>query len=131
VLAHKVVRASFYWPNMSQDSMQLVKTCDNCQRFANVSQQPFEDLSSISSPWPISQWGVDLVGPFPLEKGRVRFVVVAVDYFTKWAEAEALLSVTAKCIEKFLKKNVIYGYGIPHAFVTDNGKQFDCDSFLG
>jgi transposase InsO family protein len=66
---------------------------------------------------------------FPSRKGGVQFAVVAVDYFTKWAEAEALSSITAKCLEKFLWKNVIYRYGVPHAFVTDNGKRFDCDSF--
>jgi ribonuclease HI len=129
MLAHKAIRAGFYWLNMSRDSMQIVKTCDKCQRFANVSQRPPEDLSSVSSPWPFSQWGVDLVGPFPQGKGGVRFAVVVVDYFTKWVEAEALSSITAKCIEKFLWKNIICRHGIPHAFVTDNGKQFDCDSF--
>jgi hypothetical protein len=49
VLAHKDIRAGFYWPNMSRDSIQLVKTCDKCQHFTNVSQRPPEDLSSISS----------------------------------------------------------------------------------
>ncbi|XP_059436564.1 uncharacterized protein LOC132169561 [Corylus avellana] len=62
-------------------------------------------------------------------KGGVRFTVVAVDYFTKWAEVEALVNITAKSIERFLWKNVICRYGIPHAFITDNGKQFDCESF--
>ncbi|XP_059461857.1 uncharacterized protein LOC132190840 [Corylus avellana] len=62
-------------------------------------------------------------------KGGVRFAVVAVDYFTKWVEVDALVNITAKSIEMFLWKNVICRYDIPHAFVTDNGKQFDCDSF--
>jgi hypothetical protein len=69
------------------------------------------------------------VGPLPRGKGGVRFAVVAVDYFTKWVEVEALVSITAKSVEKFLWKNVVCQYGIPHAFVTDNGKQFDCESF--
>jgi ribonuclease HI len=129
MLAHKAIRARFYWPNMNRDSMRIVQTCDKCQRFTNVSQRLPEDLSSVSSPWPFSQWGVDLVGPFPQGKGGVWFAVVAVDYFTKWAEAKALSSITAKCIEKFLWKNIICRHGIPHAFVTNNGKQFDCESF--
>jgi transposase InsO family protein len=65
----------------------------------------------------------------PSRKGGVRFAVVAVDYFTKWAEVEALSSIITKCIEKFLWKNIICRYGIPHVFVNNNGKQFDCDSF--
>ncbi|XP_059446338.1 uncharacterized protein LOC132177877 [Corylus avellana] len=100
ILAHKAVRAGFFWPSMNQDSINIVKTYDSY-----------------------------IVGPLPTGKGGVRFVVVVVDYFTKWAEAEALVNITAKNIEKFLWRSVICRYGIPHAFVTDNGKQFDCESF--
>ncbi|XP_022152233.1 uncharacterized protein LOC111020002 [Momordica charantia] len=65
------------------DAKQFVKTCDNCQRFANIIHQPPELLTPISDPWPFAQWGVDIIGPFPLGKGQTKFVVVAVDYFTK------------------------------------------------
>jgi hypothetical protein len=129
VLAHKAVRVGFYWPNMSKNSMVIVQNCDKCQRFANITKQPSEELSSISSPWPFSQWGVDIVGPLPRGRGGVRFAVVAVDYFTKWVEVKALVNITAKSIERFLWKNVVCCYGVPHAFVTDNGKQFDCEPF--
>ncbi|XP_059436570.1 uncharacterized protein LOC132169570 [Corylus avellana] len=100
IMAHKTVRAGFYWPNMSRDSAELVRDCDKCQRFANVTHQPPEDLSAISSPWPFSQRGIDIVGPLPRGKGGVRFAVVVVDYFTKWAEVEALLNITANAIER-------------------------------
>lgn len=52
-------------------------------------------------------------------------MVVAVDYFTKWAEAEALAIITARQITNFLWKSIICRFGIPESFVTDNGKQFD------
>jgi transposase InsO family protein len=68
-------------------------------------------------------------GIFTPRKGGVRFVVAAINYFTKWAEMEALVNITVKCIERFLWKNVVCHYGIPYAFVIDNRKQFDCDSF--
>jgi hypothetical protein len=55
--------------------------------------------------------------------------VVAVDYFTKWVEVEPLVNITAKIIEHFLWKNIVCRYGVPHAFVTDNGKQFDYEPF--
>jgi hypothetical protein len=129
VLAHKAVRAGFYWPDMNKDSMTIVWNCDKCQRFANITKQPPDELSSISSPWPFLQWGVDIVGPLSQGNGVVRFAVVAMDYFTKWVEVKALVNITAKSIERFLWKNVVCCYGVPHAFVTDNGKQFDCDSF--
>jgi ribonuclease HI len=129
VLAHKAVRAGFYWPNMYKDSTEIVRYCDKCQRFANITKQPPEELTAISSPWPFSQWGVDIVGPLPRGKGGVRFAVVAVDYFTKWTEVEPLANITTTAIQRFLWKNVICRYGVPHAFVTDNGKQFDCEPF--
>jgi transposase InsO family protein len=73
--------------------------------------------------------GVDIVGPLPREKGGVQFTVVAMDYFTKWVEVEPLVNIIAKSIEQFLWKNIVCHYGVPCAFVIDNGKQFDCDSF--
>jgi len=128
-LANKVVRAGYYWPTMIKDAKEMVRACDACQRFARLSNSPPEYLHSITSPWPFAKWGVDIVGPMPLGKGNRKFIVVAVDYFTKWAEAEALATITTENVIKFLWKSVICRFGIPYAMVTDNGKQFDCDRF--
>jgi hypothetical protein len=68
-------------------------------------------------------------GTIAPRKRGVRFAVVAVDYFTKWAEVEPLANITTKTIQRFLWKSVVCRYGVPHAFVTDNGKQFDCEPF--
>jgi len=92
-------------------------------------KNPTEKLSSITSPWPFAKWGVNIVGPMPPGKGSQKFLVVAVDYFTKWAEAEALATITTENVTKFLWSLVICQFGIPHAFVTDNGKHFDCGKF--
>src|ERR1044072_4775588 len=62
--------------------------------------------------------------PFPQAPGEVRFLVVAIDYFTKWIEAEALASITSARIQKFFYRNIISRFGIPHSVVTDNGTQF-------
>ena len=68
-------------------------------------------------------------GTLTPRKGGVRFAVIAVDYFTKWVEIEVLVNITAKSIERFLWKNVVCRYGIPHAFVANNGNQFNYDLF--
>jgi hypothetical protein len=88
-----------------------------------------EKLTPITSPWPFVKWGVDIVGPMPIRKGSWKFLVVAADYFTKWAEAEALAAITTTNITNFLWKWVVCRFGIPHPFVTYNGKQFDCGPF--
>jgi hypothetical protein len=129
MLAHKATRAGYYWPTMNKNSVRLVRQCDKCQRFARVMRNPPEKLSSITSPWPFAKWGVDIVGPMPPGKGKRRFLLVIVDYFTKWAEAEAFATITTDNVIKFLWSSVICRFGIPHAFVTNNGKQFDCGPF--
>jgi hypothetical protein len=64
-LAHKLTRAGYYWPSLLHDATQYVKSCDKCQRFANVPRVPPEELTPITSPWPFAQWGLDIMGPFP------------------------------------------------------------------
>jgi hypothetical protein len=113
MLAHKAVRVRYYWPTMNWDSSEMVKHCDKCERLSKVDRRPSAELSSISSPWPFTQWGVDIVGPMPLGKGNCRFLVVAVDYFTKWAEVEPLETITIGAMKNFLWKPVVFGTESP------------------
>ena len=68
MLAHKVIRAGYYWLGIDKDSRKVIKHYDKCQRFSQTISSPPEALSFISSPWPFIQWGVDLVGP--ISKGK-------------------------------------------------------------
>jgi hypothetical protein len=76
-------------------------------------------FSSVSSPCPFAQWGVNLVRPMPPGKGNCKFLVVVVDYFTKWAEAEPLVTITTGAIKTFLWKAIVCRFGIPYALVTE------------
>ncbi|KAI5345966.1 hypothetical protein L3X38_013843 [Prunus dulcis] len=105
-LAHKVIRQGYFWPSLHTDAQAFTQKCDKCQRFANIPQLPAEPLTAMVSPWPFAQWGLDLIGPMPEGKGQVKYAVVAVDYFTKWAEAEALATITAARIESFVWQNI-------------------------
>ena len=51
------------------------------------------------------------------------------DYFTKWAEAEALSTITERNVQAFVHKNITTRFGVPHSLIMDNGRQFDCDKF--
>ena len=90
---------------------------------------PIRALTSIIRPWPFQQWGLDILGPLPLGKGQCKFIIVAVDYFTKWAEAEPLATITEQKIRNFIWRAIICRFGIPRALVSDNGKQFDNGKF--
>ncbi|RTK47865.1 hypothetical protein DRJ72_14630, partial [Enterococcus faecalis] len=85
---------------------------------------PPEELISVTSPWPFAKWGLDLLGPFPQGSGQVKFLIVGVDYFTKWIEAEPLANATAQRSQKFLYRNIVTRFGVPYSITTDNGTQF-------
>ncbi|KAK3003569.1 hypothetical protein RJ639_018904 [Escallonia herrerae] len=128
-LAHKVLRQGYYWPTMHRDALDYTKKCDACQRFSSIPRQSPSPLSSLSSPIPFAMWGMDIMGPFPPATAQRRFVIVAVDYFTKWVEAEALATISEKKCEDFFWRAVVCRFGIPRVLVTDNGKQFDNPTF--
>uniref|UniRef100_A0A2N9J6Z4 Integrase catalytic domain-containing protein n=1 Tax=Fagus sylvatica TaxID=28930 RepID=A0A2N9J6Z4_FAGSY len=128
-LQKKVVRAGYYWPSMQADASKFVQHCDKCQRFANLVHSPSEVLVPMTAPWPFAQWGLDIMGPFPIGRRQLKFLVVAIDYFTKWVEAEPLATITEKNVQNFVWKAVICRFGIPRVLVSDNGKQFDNPRF--
>ena len=69
------------------------------------------------------------MGPFSIAVRLLKFLIVGIDYFTKWVEAEALATITKKNVRSFVWRYIIYKYRIPRVLVSDNGKQFDNDSF--
>ena len=76
----------------------------------------------MMTPWLFAQWGLDIMGPFPTAVRQLKFLVVGIDYFTKWVEAETLATITGKNIRNFVWRNIIYRYGIPRVLVSDNGR---------
>ena len=83
----------YYWPTVKQESKAYVRKCDVCQRFGNVIHVPTETLHSVTSLWPYYKWEIDIMGPLPLAISHRKFMLVASDYFTKWAEEEAYAQV--------------------------------------
>ncbi|KAL8134680.1 hypothetical protein AgCh_009635 [Apium graveolens] len=128
-LAHKITRLGFYWPEMMADAKEYVKKCDRCQKHAPVVRQPPEMLTSINSPIPFAMRGMDILGPFPMATAQRKFLIVAIDYFTKWIEAKPLAKITTKQVAQFLWENIMCRYGIPRILVTDNGTQFNNGEF--
>ncbi|KAL0286881.1 UNVERIFIED_CONTAM: hypothetical protein Sradi_7137800, partial [Sesamum radiatum] len=76
------------------------------------------------SPCPFLQWGIDIVGPFPLTVGQREFLLVVIDYFTKRIEAKPLARITEGEVMKFIWKNIVCRFGIPREIISDNDHQF-------
>ncbi|KAI9094735.1 hypothetical protein K1719_026541 [Acacia pycnantha] len=123
-LARKAVRAGYCWPTMAADAKDHVQKCDSCQKHASIIRAPSATLQVILAPWPFFKWGMDLLGPFKQAVGQLRWLIVAVDYFTKWIEVELVATITSARVQKFLQKNIIYQFRIPAEIVSDNGTQF-------
>ena len=84
---------------------------------------------STTSPWPFTVRGIDLIGPMPTACLTFKYVVVAVDYFTKLAKAKPLTVISSKIVQEFVWESIIYRLGIPHEIILDNGTQFDSNKF--
>ena len=79
----------------------------------------------MMAPWPFIQWGLDILGSFPIGTRQMKFLVVGIDYFTKRVEVEPLVSITQQNVKNFVWKNIVCRFGVPRVLVFDNGRQFD------
>lgn len=123
-LVCKVLRAGFYWPTTRKDCLEYMKKCDKCQVFADFPKASPKQLVTITAPWPFAMWGVDLVGIFQTARSQMKFILVVVDYFTNWIEAEPLATITSSKIVNFYWRMIVCRFGVPRAIVSDNETQF-------
>nr|GEU91384.1 reverse transcriptase domain-containing protein [Tanacetum cinerariifolium] len=90
----KAMNLGCFWSSMHRDARELIRACDDCQAHASVPRLPKADMILVTSAWPFMKWGIDIVGPLPEGPGRVKYLIVATDYFTKWMEAKPLATIT-------------------------------------
>ena len=83
-------------PTMQKDAQTYVKTYDKCQKFSNIIRQPTKELIPMMALWPFAQWGLNIMGPFPIAMRQLKFLIIDIDYFTKCVEVEALATITEK-----------------------------------
>nr|GFA42550.1 reverse transcriptase domain-containing protein [Tanacetum cinerariifolium] len=126
--AKKVFDSGFYWPTIYKDAIELVKHCDSCKRQGKISQRDEMPQNSIQVSEIFEVWGIDFMGPFPSTK-RNKYILVAVDYLSKWVEVKALPTNDARVVVKFLK-SLFSRFGTPKAIISDRGTHFCNDQFL-
>nr|GEZ12765.1 reverse transcriptase domain-containing protein [Tanacetum cinerariifolium] len=126
-IAKKVFDSGFYWPSIYKDAFELVKRCDSCQRQGKVSQKDEMPQNFIQIYKIFDVWGIDFIGPLPSSKGN-KYILVVVDYLSKWVEAKALPTNDARVVVKFLK-SFFSRFGTPKAIISDRGTHFCNDQF--
>ncbi|GJU45519.1 reverse transcriptase domain-containing protein [Tanacetum coccineum] len=125
--AKKVFDARFFWPSIYKDAHELVKNCDSCQRQRKISQRDEMPQNSIQVCKIFDVWGIDFMRPFPSSRGN-KYILVVVDYLSKWVEAKALPTNDAREVYKFLK-SLFARFGAPCAIISDRGTHFCNDQF--
>jgi len=87
---------------MRGDCTGYAQRCKQCQQQADWHKAPLEELRSMYSLWPFYTWGIDILRPFPLGVRQMKYLVVAIEYFTKWIEAEPVAQITTHKIQHFV-----------------------------
>ncbi|CAM8908355.1 unnamed protein product [Rhodiola kirilowii] len=121
--ARKILDSGFFWPSVFRDSYEHCKRCDRCQRVGNISARNEMPQVPILVNDVFDIWGIDFMGPFPISCGFA-YILVAVDYVSKWVEAIATRCDDAKTVVDFLRTNIFCRYGVPKAIISDQGTHF-------
>ncbi|GJU41003.1 reverse transcriptase domain-containing protein [Tanacetum coccineum] len=125
--AKKVFDAGFFWPTIYRDAHDLVTRCDACQRQGKISQRDEMPQNAIQVCEIFDIWGIDFMGPFPSSLGN-KYILVAVDYLSKWVDSKALPTNDARVVVKLLK-SLFARFGTPRAKISDRGTYFCNDQF--
>jgi hypothetical protein len=129
MVTSKVFRQGVYWHTVPKVCVEQTKKCESCQRHGRSQTAPQYKLQPIAPVQPFARWGLDIIGPFPVARNGYKFAIVAIEYFSRWIEAEPLGAITSAAVQKFVWKNIVCRFGVPKEFITDKGKQFDFDKF--
>ncbi|GKC54666.1 reverse transcriptase domain-containing protein [Tanacetum coccineum] len=108
----KVMRSRYYWPTMHRDAWETIRKCKDYQIHR-----------------PVPRTTRYIAGPFPEGPGKVKFLIVAMDYFTKWIEEKAVETISGTQVKKFIWNDIVCRFGLPEEIISDNGKQFSGDPF--
>ncbi|GKD04457.1 reverse transcriptase domain-containing protein [Tanacetum coccineum] len=120
--AKKVFDAGFYWPTIFKEAHTLVQNCDACQRSCSLSRRDEMPQNNIQVSEVFDVWGIDFMGPFP-KSHKFEYILIAIDYVSKWAESEALPTNDPRAVINILKK-LFSRFGIPKALISDRGTYF-------
>jgi len=116
------IKKRYVWPEMTENVREYTKSCWECQQRGNAKQN--NPKITIRPEGLFERWGVDIVGPLPLSARKNKYVIVAMDYFSRWPEAKALKVANAETTTQFIYERIICRYGTPSIIQSDQGTNF-------
>ena len=121
--ALKVLECGFYWPTIFRDARTFCMSCDRCQRMGNIGTKDQMPQTPVFNVEIFDVWGIDFMGPFPPSYGFT-YILLAVDYVSKWVEAKATRTNDSKVVADFVKTNIFARFGMPRVIISDGGSHF-------
>ncbi|RDX89824.1 Gypsy retrotransposon integrase-like protein 1, partial [Mucuna pruriens] len=120
-LPSKITRVGFYWPTIKGDNITFVKKCDKCQRAPRTTS--FNDILVTILHVGSGYLRLDILGPFPLVIDQVKFLIVVVDYFTKWIEVEPVATILAERVRRFYWRKIVCRFGLPTVISVEHAQK--------
>ena len=121
--ALKVLECGFFWPTIFRDAYMYCASCDRCQRTGNLGPRDEMPMQPIIHVEIFDCWGIDFMGPFPNSQGNL-YILVCVDYVSKWVEAKATRTNDSRVVADFLRSNIFSRFGMPKFVISDGGSHF-------
>ena len=122
--AQKILRVGYFWPSNFKDYIVTVCKCHDCQIYQRKLRAPLVPLHPVITVGPFAKWGIDFMTCNPHSARGHAYIIVDVDYFTKWAEAMPTLAADGNTTAQFIYNHIITRFGVPQAIFTDHGSHF-------
>jgi hypothetical protein len=119
-----ILRDGYFWPSLFKDCITTVQKCHTCQTYNNKIRSHPAPLHPVVSIGPFSKWGIEFMTCNPDLTGGHGYIIVDVDYFTKWVEAMPTFDNTGKNVAFFIFNHIITRFGVPQDIVTDHDSHF-------
>ena len=123
--AHKILKARYYWPTLFKDVHAHVRKCDICQRCGGRQAKAAGPLKPVMITEAFEQWEIDITGEInPNSSLQHKYILMAIDYFTRWVEAIPLRKVNEDVVMDFLQDHIMTRFGVPISLVFYSATYF-------
>ena len=123
------LRSRFYWPGLHGDVRKWCTSCDDCASRRGPPTKPRAPLAKYTAGAPAERIAIDILGPLPESNMGNKYILLVMDYFTKWPEAFSLPNQTAITVADVLVKEYVCRFGVPLSLHSDQGRNFESNVF--
>ena len=113
ITLHKILQGGYVWPIIQKDVNHWCRSCNQCQAMASRILKPTAVRKAMLAFDVFEKWDIDAIGPLPVTQREKCYILMAVDYLSRWAEAKVVNQITSKEVEKFIYEDVCCRHGVP------------------